>query len=79
VPAFLGSVPAEAPATEHAASVIGQGKVLASPLGMATVAASVASGRTVGPHLVEGAGGDASAPGSLTEAEAQDLAGLMRW
>lgn len=52
VPAFLGSVPAKAGATEHAASLIGQGKVQASPLGMATVAASVVAGEPVRPVLV---------------------------
>lgn len=51
-PAFLGTVPDEASGTAHAASVIGQGQVLASPLGMATVVASVAAGRTVVPRLV---------------------------
>ena len=51
-PAFLGTVPDEASATAHAAAVIGQGQVLASPLGMATVAASVAAGHTVVPTLV---------------------------
>ena len=52
-PAFLGSVPSEAGDTEHAASMIGQGKIEASPLGMATVAASVAAGKRVEPVLVE--------------------------
>lgn len=51
-PAFLGTVPDDASSTAHAASVIGQGEVLASPLGMATVAASVGAGRTVVPRLV---------------------------
>ncbi|GIG41291.1 penicillin-binding transpeptidase domain-containing protein [Cellulomonas phragmiteti] len=51
-PAFLGTVPDGASGTAHAASVIGQGAVLASPLGMATVAASVGAGRTVVPYLV---------------------------
>lgn len=63
VPAYLGSVPTGVGATEHAAGLIGQGQVLASPLGMATVAASVAAGRTVAPIVVldgvlDGAGGD---------------------
>ena len=58
VPAFLGAVPAEAGGTEHAASMIGQGKVQASPLGMATVAASVAAGHRVQPVLVRGEGDD---------------------
>ncbi|MGY4644119.1 penicillin-binding transpeptidase domain-containing protein [Cellulomonas sp. URHB0016] len=51
-PAFLGAVPADSDGTDHAASMIGQGRILASPLGMATVAASVAAGHTVTPHLV---------------------------
>jgi cell division protein FtsI/penicillin-binding protein 2 len=55
--AFTGSVPDSASKTEHAADLIGQGRVLASPLAMATVAASIAAGETVAPHVVE-----ASAP-----------------
>ncbi|WP_426593665.1 penicillin-binding transpeptidase domain-containing protein [Cellulomonas sp. McL0617] len=51
-PAFLGAVPGDSDGTGHAASMIGQGRVLASPLGMATVAASVAKGSTVVPRLV---------------------------
>lgn len=50
--AFLGAVPSDSDGTDHAASMIGQGRVLASPLGMATVAASVAAGATVTPRLV---------------------------
>ncbi|MGH8828717.1 MAG: penicillin-binding transpeptidase domain-containing protein, partial [Jiangellaceae bacterium] len=76
LPVFLGSVPAEAGGTEHAASMIGQGEVLASPLAMATVAASVARGQTVVPRLVEGA--SATAENTLTDAEAEQLRGLMR-
>src|SRR5690606_41464175 len=49
-PAYLGQVPEPEGETEHAASLIGQGRVLASPLAMATVAASVQAGRTVVPH-----------------------------
>lgn len=52
VEAFLGSVPSDVGETEHAASMIGQGKVEASPLAMAVVAASAASGRTVTPILL---------------------------
>ncbi|MFJ4028736.1 penicillin-binding transpeptidase domain-containing protein [Paenarthrobacter sp. NPDC089989] len=50
--AFLGSVPGEAAGTEHAASMIGQGKVLFSPLSAAVMAASVANGAPVSPQLV---------------------------
>ncbi|WP_083459980.1 penicillin-binding transpeptidase domain-containing protein [Jiangella muralis] len=75
-PAFLGAVPAEADGTAHAASMIGQGEVLASPLAMATVAASVAAGHTVAPTLVDPA---AAAPEStLTADEAAVLQDLMR-
>ena len=42
--AFLGSVPGAAEGTEHAASMIGQGKVLLSPLAAAIMAGSVAKG-----------------------------------
>ena len=75
-PAYLGAVPAEADGTAHAASMIGQGEVLASPLAMATVAASVAAGHTVAPTMVEPA---AAAPEStLTADEAATLQELMR-
>ncbi len=50
--AFLGSVPGNADGTEHAASMIGQGKVLLSPLAAAIMAASVAHGAPVSPQLV---------------------------
>lgn len=49
---FLGNIPADSAGTEHAASMIGQGKVLMSPLSMATVAASVAAGHKVTPMLI---------------------------
>jgi cell division protein FtsI/penicillin-binding protein 2 len=78
--AAMGDVPAEAGATEHAASMIGQGKVLGTPLAMATVAASVSAGHTVSPWLVEPSGEQAAekAPaGDLTTEEAATLRGLM--
>lgn len=79
--AFLGSVPADSTGTDHAATMIGQGRVLASPLGMATVAASVGAGHTVVPRLVTDddlglAPTSNAAP--LTEAEAATLHELMR-
>jgi hypothetical protein len=78
-PAFLGSVPAEATDTEHAASMIGQARVQVSPLAMATVAASVASGRTVVPWLVGSQPPAADEPRTpLTQAEAESLRALMR-
>ena len=53
-PSFFGSVPIDNTATGHAASMIGQAKVQASPMAMASVAASVSAGRTVIPHLIVG-------------------------
>lgn len=50
--AFLGSVPGAAEGTEHAASMIGQGNVLMSPLAAAIMAGSVAKGAPVSPQLV---------------------------
>lgn len=80
-PAFWGDVPADAEGTDHAASMIGQGRILASPLGMATVAASVAAGHRVAPVLVRPDVQPASAEqpsGDLTEEEAATLRSLMR-
>ena len=91
--AFMGSVPDSTSETEHAADLIGQGRILASPLAMATVAASIAAGETVTPHLIadgseaeaeegsEAPAADAAtaAPATpLTDEEAATLAGLMR-
>lgn len=78
-PVFLGSVPADSTGTDHAASAIGQGRVQASPLAMATVAASVAAGHTVVPWLVGAEPPDVDAPAEpLTAQEAAALADLMR-
>lgn len=76
-PAYFGQVPPPAGETEAAAALIGQGKVLASPLAMATVAASVAAGRTVVPHLVDGIAPTASPSVPLTAGEARRLRSLM--
>jgi cell division protein FtsI/penicillin-binding protein 2 len=83
-PAYFGSVPAQAAGTEHAASMIGQGKVEASPLAMATVAASVAKGATVVPRLLAEIPGATTQPTTaeaarpLTAEEANTLRELMR-
>ncbi|HEU4540341.1 MAG TPA: penicillin-binding transpeptidase domain-containing protein [Jiangellaceae bacterium] len=76
VPAFLGQVPTEAEGTEHAASMIGQGRVLASPLAMAAAAASVAAGHTVSPAIV--VQDPEQSDSTLTADEAQELSALMR-
>lgn len=68
--AFMGSVPDSTSATEHAADLIGQGRILASPFAMATVAASVAAGATVAPHVLEVA--EASAEASEAPEDSSD-------
>jgi cell division protein FtsI/penicillin-binding protein 2 len=79
--AFLGDVPVTEGGTDQAASAIGQGRILASPLGMATVAAAVARDGALAPSLVLD---DAATDGPETEVEplpdglASDLAELMR-
>lgn len=77
VKAALGTVPVAATEVEHAASMIGQGEVLASPLGMATVAASIAAGRTVTPYLLADSR-PAPGPSTLEADEARTLRSLMR-
>ncbi|SER56662.1 penicillin-binding transpeptidase domain-containing protein [Actinokineospora terrae] len=54
VTTITGSVPAATGKTERAEDGFGQGKVVASPFGMAVVAASVASGSVPKPVLVRG-------------------------
>ncbi|RPF23296.1 cell division protein FtsI/penicillin-binding protein 2 [Myceligenerans xiligouense] len=77
---YLGEVPAaDISEADHAASFIGQARVLASPLAMATVAASAAGGSTVSPMLVvtdETEGAEAPS-GTLRENEAATLRELM--
>ncbi len=49
---FSGDVPASSDSVDQAAAAIGQGRVLMSPLAMASVAATVASGTPLTPRLV---------------------------
>ena len=82
-PAYFGSVPAtDAEAgseTGHAASLIGQGRVTASPMAMAAVAASVAKGSVVVPRLLPDQPTDDTAPAKpVTAREAGQLRELMR-
>lgn len=73
---FFGSVPADDSTTGGAAALIGQGKVQASPLAMAAVAASVSGGRTVVPHLVASRRVTSTAK-PLTKDEAANLRAMM--
>jgi cell division protein FtsI/penicillin-binding protein 2 len=77
-PAFLGSVPTTATDTGHAASMIGQGQVLASPLAMAAVAASASAGHVVVPQLLPDHAASVDPPRPLTRDEAAQLRSMMR-
>jgi cell division protein FtsI/penicillin-binding protein 2 len=78
LPAYAGQVPTASSDVDLAASAIGQGRVLASPLGMAGVAATVASGRAHPPVLLADRVG-AREPGEpLPPRLARDLRSLMR-
>ncbi|RNL75441.1 penicillin-binding transpeptidase domain-containing protein [Nocardioides marmorisolisilvae] len=78
-PAYFGQVPPPSGKTEAAADLIGQGKVLASPMAMATVVASVVKGSTVLPFLIPSVKPEATKPAKpLTSAEAASLRSLMR-
>jgi cell division protein FtsI/penicillin-binding protein 2 len=77
--AFMGSVDPEDTGVEHAADMMGQGRVLASPLSMATVLSSIQNGSTVRPRIL--ADDDAKAPevdSPLTEDETTQMKGLLR-
>jgi len=78
--AFTGSVPRDSTGTEHAASMIGQGKVLVSPLDLATMMATVVKGSVVVPVLIQGHDGKAGQVGgpALTAKEADGLRTMMR-
>lgn len=65
IDSYIADVPVVNDPVEHAASMIGQGKILASPLGVATMTASVAAGRTVDPILI--------LSGEREESSAQEL------
>ena len=78
-PVYFGQVPPPETETGAAADMIGQGTVLASPFAMATVAASVAAGRTVLPVLLPDHQAEQTPPEvPLAEGEAGTLRGLMR-
>src|SRR5690606_37430592 len=76
---YFGQVPPPEGETEKAAALIGQGKVLASPMAMAAVVASVRAGHAVLPRLVVGQETVQVEPEQpLTKAEATALRSLMR-
>jgi cell division protein FtsI/penicillin-binding protein 2 len=77
-PAYFGSVEPPASQTEAAADMIGQGKVLASPMVMATVIASIQSGGTVLPRLVKGWEVEQADVPELAGGEATQLRAMLR-
>ena len=78
-PAYFGEVGEAASETQAAASMIGQGSVLASPMAMATVVASVLERKTVLPRLLPDTDVQQKEPAKpLTTAEAARLRSMMR-
>jgi cell division protein FtsI/penicillin-binding protein 2 len=76
LPAAEASVPEPGSAVAAAAMMIGQDKIVASPLAMAGVAATVAAGRWHAPRIVQDAPRAAAPP--LRTAERDTLRSLMR-
>ncbi|MCW2752852.1 MAG: penicillin-binding protein transpeptidase [Marmoricola sp.] len=76
-PAYFGQVPVPASPVEAAADLIGQGRILASPMSMATVLASVVRGSTVVPELIDGRQPSATPAHPLSAAEAAQLRLLL--
>ncbi|CAL9521487.1 penicillin-binding transpeptidase domain-containing protein [Streptomyces griseomycini] len=77
VPSYDGSVPVPRDATEKAASMIGQGRVQANPLVMASVTATAVSGTFRQPSLVAGTE-DTTATTPLPPRVVTQLRELMR-
>jgi cell division protein FtsI/penicillin-binding protein 2 len=78
IPAVTSRVPAPADKADLAAEAFGQGRVVASPLQMALVAATVADGRWRQPTLVAGEAAEADPPEPLDPKVATTLRTLMR-
>jgi len=77
-PAYFGQVPPARSETEAAADMIGQGRILASPMTMATVIASVQAGETVLPSLVRGLDVEQADVPPLESGEAGTLRAMLR-
>jgi cell division protein FtsI/penicillin-binding protein 2 len=77
-PAYFGNVEPPATPTEEAADLIGQGKILASPMVMATVIASVQAGSLVIPGLLSSVDVEAPDVEPLTGGEAAALRSMLR-
>lgn len=78
VPAAMGTVPTSPTGTDLAATSIGQGEVVATPLSMATVMSSIVAGHRVTPVLLPGSAKQPATAGSVTSAEAGALRRMLR-
>jgi cell division protein FtsI/penicillin-binding protein 2 len=77
-PAYFGNVVPPTTETTKAADMIGQGQILASPMAMATVMASVVAGHTVVPQLVTSVHPTPTHPQPMTTAQDAALKQLLR-
>ncbi|MFE7301894.1 penicillin-binding transpeptidase domain-containing protein [Streptomyces sp. NPDC057579] len=77
IPSFDGSVPAPRDETEKAASMIGQGRVLANPLIMASVTATAVSGTFHQPTITRG-NKDTTTTSKLPQNVVEQLREMMR-
>lgn len=77
-PAYFGNVVPPTTETTKAADMIGQGQVLASPMTMATVMASVVAGHTVVPQLIPSVDPAQTSPEPLTAGQDATLKQLLR-
>lgn len=79
VPSAMGTVPGRPQGTDLAATSIGQGEVVATPLAMATVMSSIVAGHRVTPVLLPDRDARPAAGGEpITAGEAEQLRGLLR-
>ncbi|MFD3781743.1 penicillin-binding transpeptidase domain-containing protein [Streptomyces sp. NPDC058612] len=78
VPSYDGSVPVPASEGEKAAAIIGQGRVLANPLTMASVVATAASGTFHQPTIVHGSKASSTKTEPLPESVVTALRRMMR-
>jgi cell division protein FtsI/penicillin-binding protein 2 len=78
VTAYTGSVPTSGDAVSHAAAMIGQGKVLASPVTVAGASAGVAAGTWHAPRLVVDPDETPAKGVDLPKGPAAELKKLMR-
>jgi transpeptidase family protein/penicillin-binding protein/MecA-like transpeptidase family protein len=77
-PAYFGNVVPPTSETTKAADMIGQGQILASPMTMATVMASVVAGHTVVPQLVTSVDVSKTSPTPLTAQQDATLKQMLR-